>query len=492
MKKITLIFLVCVLSLAKGQKRNNVWMVGGATASNYPKTRVDFDTGSFSADSVFRYMNFFLTNASICDTVGNLLFYTNGDFIADANNGMLPNSFNFNPTTTGDSTFGSNGCQSVLILPRPEHSNEYYVFHVNGENFNARGQSEFQPLHLWYSVIDKNLNGGMGDIIAGKKTVPVIEDTLTWGRITSCKHANGRDWWLIMHRYYSDLYYNILVTADSMIVYQQNIGDIITSDIFGAACFDPAGEQYVMLNPDNKLDILNFDRCIGQFSIKEQITVPTIYSTLGATFSPSGRFLYVYTNINVFQYDTWASPIASSIDTIATWDTLYSPLATYFFTGFLAPDNKIYITTFQGTDKFHVINDPDILGSGCNLVQNQITLPTRNAACLPNTINYDLGSVTGSVCDSITSGIFETQFDNLISVSPNPAVDYYWINYDTKVSDVLLFEVFDVNGQLVEKRNLYGTFKSLRVDCSNYSSGVYLYRVSRGSQSLSSGRLVVN
>ena len=158
----------------------------------------------------------------------------------------------------------------------------------------------------------------------------------------------------------------------------------------------------------------------------------------------------------------------------------------------LAPDNKIYITTMQGTDKLHVINDPDVGGMGCNVVQNQVTLPSYNALSLPNSVNYDLGPITGSFCDSLSNVINDLSIANSISVSPNPATDYYWVNYDTRVSDVFLFEVFDVNGQVVEKRNLFGAFKSLRVDCTNYTSGVYLYRVSKGSQLLSSGRLVVN
>lgn len=492
MKKLTLIFFFTIEVLfLYAQKRNSIWMLGGATAPTYPKTKIDFNSGFPDTSTVIRYMEFFITNSGICDTSGQLLMYSNGDYIENRNFGNLLNSFNFNPTVSGDSLHGSNGVQTVLFLPKPGREDQYLIFHVNGEYFNAHNQSEFQPFHLWTSLVDINLDGGLGGIVSGQKTIPVINDSLLWGRITACKHANGRDWWILMHRYYSDLYYKVLVTPDTMIVSQQTIGRVISSDVAGMACFSPDGNQYAMLSDNNELDVFNFDRCTGDMSLKDSIRVILNYATFGCAFSASSRYLYVTTNLHIFQYDTWANPISMSLDTVALWDTTYSPLATTFFMEHLAPDNKIYITTMQGTDKLHVINDPDIGGVGCNVVQNQVTLPSYNAASLPNSVNYDLGPVVGSICDSLFNSIDDIENNNSIYISPNPATGYYWVNYDTKVSDVFLFEVFDVNGQLVEKRNLYGAFKSLRVDCSNFKSGAYVYRVSRGDQPISSGRLVV-
>lgn len=492
MKALVGIYLLFISTLLFAQKRTNIWMLGGDNNPSFPKIKVDFNSGSFDTSSVYHYMSFFITNASICDTSGSILMFTNGNYIANSNYGMMQNSFGYNPSLSADTSYGSSGSQSALILPRPEHSDQYLIFHVNQEEFTANGQLENQPLHLWYSLVDMNINGGLGDIVSGKKTISIIDDTLTWGRITSCKHANGRDWWVIMHRYYSDLYYKVLVTPDTMIVSQQNIGRVITLDPAGMSCFDPLGDQYATVSIDNNLDLLNFDRCTGEFSVKELINVPTSYAAFGAAFSASGRYLYVCTNVNVFQFDTWASPIFSSIDTVATWDTLYSPFATYFFMEDLASDNKIYITTYGGTDKMHVINNPDIAGAGCNLIQNQITLPSYNALSTPNSVNYDLGPIIGSVCDSLSNGLDNLENYKSIYVSPNPAYDYYWVNFNLATTDKLEYRVYDSSGQLLDQKSLYGTFKSLRVDCSNYKSGIYLYQILKGSQIISTGKLIVN
>jgi hypothetical protein len=483
-----ILFFIQVLSLS-AQKRNSTWMIGGEFPNH--NSGINFNSGFPDTFTVYRDLGFFITNAGICDTNGQILFYSNGDYIANRNHGRLLNTTFFNPTITGDTTYGSNGVQTVLILPRPDHPDQYFIFHVNGESFIANNQTEYQPLNLWYSKVDMNLDGGLGGIVTGEKTVTLINDTMTWGRLTACKHANGRDWWVIMHRYYSDLYYKILVTPDTMLVSQQNIGRIVNRDIDGMACFSTDGSIYSMISVDNKLDVLNFDRCTGEFSMKEEITIPVPYAAFGCAFSPSGRYLYANTNTYIFQYDTWANPIASSLDTVAWWDTSYSPLATTFFMQHLAPDNKIYITTAQGTDKLHVINDPDVGGIGCNVFQGQITLPSFNALSLPNSVNYDLGPVTGSACDSLTNEIDEIELSNSISISPNPAKDFYWINYISEIEKDLIFEVYDGMGKIVETKKLYGTFRSLFVDCSNYRSGVYFYKVSIEWMVVKSGKFIV-
>ena len=490
MKKVVFLILFFIHTLFLfAQKRNNVWMIGGELPNH--NCGIDFNQGTPDTFTVYRDLGFFITNAGICDTTGQLLFYSNGDYIANRNHGRLLNTTFFNPTITGDTTYGLNGVQTVLILPRPSHPDQYMVFHVNGEYFTANNQSEFQPLALWYSKVDMNLDGGMGGIVANEKTVTLIDDTLTWGRITACKHANGRDWWVIMHRYYSDLYYKLLLTPDTILVSQQTIGRVIVRDVDGMACFSPNGSLYCMLSVDNKLDLLDFDRCTGEFSVHEQIDVPLNYATFGCAFSANGRFLYVNSNRNIFQYDTWASPIANSLDTVALWDGRLSPLATTFFMEHLAPDNKIYITTFEGTDKLHVIEDPDSLGLSCHVVQSAITLPSYNALSLPNAANYDLGPVSGSVCDSLTNGIAESEISKSITLNPNPAREYYWINYQLTTTDQLKFELYSATGQLIEQKNLYGSFRSLRVDCTSYQKGVYFYRVLKRGVMIGSGTLVV-
>src|SRR5690606_29983607 len=105
----------------------------------------------------------------------------------------------------------------------------------------------------------------------------------------------------------------------------------------------------------------------------------------GVAFSPNSRYLYVSSVEDVYQYDTEAVDIEASMLHIAHWDGFYSPgppFATLFDIAQLAPDGKIYIGTGNGTDRLHVINDPDLPGLTCDIQQHAITLPTYNTNSL--------------------------------------------------------------------------------------------------------------
>ncbi len=92
-----------------------------------------------------------------------------------------------------------------------------------------------------------NLDSGLGGII--KKNIHILEDTIMWGRLTACRHANGRDWWVITHKFFSDKYYKILINPDTIIIFsEQNIGNIFSSyDANGMAVFSSDGSQYAHL-----------------------------------------------------------------------------------------------------------------------------------------------------------------------------------------------------------------------------------------------------
>jgi hypothetical protein len=83
MKNFFLFLLIIFIShFSFSQKRNNIWMLGGPLGSQYPKFGLDFNSGTVDTFSLVRDMNFYNTNAGMCDTSGQLLFYTNGNYVA--------------------------------------------------------------------------------------------------------------------------------------------------------------------------------------------------------------------------------------------------------------------------------------------------------------------------------------------------------------------------------------------------------------------------
>src|SRR5205085_3612754 len=128
-------------------------------------------------------------------------------------------------------------------------------------------------------------------------------------------------------------------------------------------------------------------------------------------------------NFHIFQLDMQATDIAASKTIVAEYDNFHTVqgLRTIFDLMKLAPDNKIYISTYEGSDVFHVINAPDSAGVDCRVTQHSFQLPDYNAFSMPNVPNYALGALNGSVCDSLNISINEIEKDNLFVLYPNPS-----------------------------------------------------------------------
>jgi hypothetical protein len=229
MKKFLYLILCFSSTLLFSQNRDNIWYLGGnSLPPDYANMAINFNSGFADTTPIARALPFFITDASICDTSGQMLFYTNGVWIDNNNNEHMNSSSDFNPGYATDvGAYGGMGLsQGVIIIPKPGSNTQYYIFHVSGEEITKYGNYDVQPLYLSLSEVDMDLDGGWGDISPGKKNIHIIEDTVSQGRITACKHANGIDWWVITHKYYSDIYYKILIKPDTLIVTQQYIGSV--------------------------------------------------------------------------------------------------------------------------------------------------------------------------------------------------------------------------------------------------------------------------
>ncbi|MBK6988535.1 MAG: T9SS type A sorting domain-containing protein [Bacteroidetes bacterium] len=509
MKKIVSINIFILLSsICYSQNRDNVWMLGYDFISNNDRCGIDFSSGTPDTFSVQSPMKFFITNSSMCDTNSNLLFYTNGQWIANSNFDTLPNSENFNSGWATDSfyTSGLGFTQGVIALHAPNEANKYYLFYITGESLfpyhlptDSTTYYDGQPFHLSYSVIDMSLDGGLGGIDTFKKNIHAIDDTITLGRLTACKHANGRDWWVITSKWYSNTYYKILISPDGVSpAYAQQIGSMVYPsdglrdfDYRSQAVFSPDGSKYAMVSQSNELHLYDFDRCSGDLSNFRIAYIDTTNERITAcSFSPSGRFLYVSGYYNLYQFDTWNPDLQASQELVAQWDSTVDSvfgIQQLFFTHQLAPDGKIYINNFGGSRTMHVIDSPDIQGMLCNVQQHSFTLPNYNSS-IPNFPNYDLGALVGSVCDTLTT-INSIPIFFAITVFPNPAKDYFTINYDFQNIKKADFVLYNALGEMVLKEKLYGVFKTLVVHTENLSTGIYYYHITDNESEFYNGKV---
>ncbi|MEO5673796.1 MAG: T9SS type A sorting domain-containing protein [Chitinophagales bacterium] len=454
-------------------------MLGYNFTSTYPDLGFQFTNDTLEMFTFQRPMGFFLTDAGICDTLGNLLFYTNGITIENANHDTLFDSEGFNPGWATDyydnGVLGLGMYGGAIIIPRPNYPLQYYLFHESAEIFLMPFGSDVNPLDLRYSLVDMSLDNGLGGIVSGKKKVVIINDTLQYGRIAACKHANGRDWWMIVHQYFNDRYYKLLITPDSIYgPFEQEIGFKVSYyDDVGNAIFSPDGSKYVLMENRDSIDIFDFDRCTGELSNEVFIHVPDMEVTTGCTISESGRFLYVGTYAHIFQYDLWSNDVPNSGMIIAEYQDTVSGLDRWFAGMQRGSDNRIYVSTWSGIHWMHYIKYPDSLGVACDVVQSGLDLPSYNASTVPNFPNYDLGSLQGSPCDTLTTSQSSLINDNFeIRLSPNPASST--INIEYKTDQVLQMKLVDITGKQRMQIKLYPYFRNRLAHVEDLPEGIYL------------------
>jgi hypothetical protein len=364
-----------------------------------------------------------------------------------------------------------------VFLPFPGDSNKYVLIHH--AEFDPDPFSYFGGIHK--SLIDISLDGVLGAVI--EKNDTLIQDQFTWG-LAACKHANGRDWWVIAQKDSSDIVYKMLITPNGVeSITSQNLGyNFYYKGNASQITFSPDGSKFIQTNyfyaGSNHIDFLvisDFDRCTGVFSNTQTIQISTNSFLIGLAFSPSGKYAYTCTSNSIYQIDT----DNLSVQTVANYDGFISGLPpnccpTSFFNMYLAANGKIYITSGSSVQHIHEMNYPDSAGTACDVQQHNIFLGIWNFRSVPNHPNYYLGPVTGSVCDSLNLSVSESKpHDFRFSLSPNPNNGNFQIMYLLPQNKAGMFEVYDIHGRKVYEQRLPPWSTLQWITLPEVSEGIY-------------------
>ena len=479
-------------SIAKAQGLDNLWQGGFENWGSLPwgGSNIEFDTGIPTIYVQSRSVDLYHTTANICDSSGNLQFFTNGVVVATASGDTMANGVGLNPSIYTDDFYpeGLLLYQANLIIPVPGASNRFYLFHNTIDSL-----PENTAKYLYLTEVDMSLNGGVGAVIS--KNQIIHTGHMQSGHLTAVRHGNGQDWWVYAYDLASDAYLCWMVTPSGLTgPSSQSVGVDRTRDA-GQMVFSSDGVRFAYFSGLTGLDVFLLDRCTSSLVEIAHVDVPNnqypqLY--IGAAFSPSGRFVYLSAAFDLYQVDLDVPDPQSSMLHIAIWDSTYSPsppFATLFGASKLAPDGKIYISTLNGTDKLHVINQPDSLGLACDLVQHGITLPTYWKNSLPNHPNYHLGPLVGSPCDTLDLAIAEQDVRLNLSLFPNPNVGSFSLSFAPQPGAGVV-EVFDVNGRVVHSEGVAPWSQLKRMELAGLSAGVYQCRL-RFGQAVATKRFVV-
>ena len=295
--------------------------------------------------------------ATISNSSGQLLFYTDGVTVYNKNHTIMVN---------GTGLLGhSSSMQSATIVPKPGSSNLYYIFTTDAETL---------PNGFRYSVVDMDLDGGNGAVTTVKNILVYTPTTESLG-IT--KHANGIDFWVVTHEWNNNNFNAHLLTASglSSVPVTTSIGLPISGgsgfEAAGSLKLSPSGSKLAITSVSDFAQLYDFDANTGVLS--NVVTLTTEAGELsGIAFSPDESLLYISNSFGkIHQFNLNAADIPNSIITI--YNGGWIPPIGQMQVG---PDNKIYVAVNNRT-KLGVINNPNILGLGCNFVLDGIDLSGR-------------------------------------------------------------------------------------------------------------------
>jgi hypothetical protein len=482
-----LFFLIAFCGITKpcfGQKYDARWLLGqfSETRNTHPLTSGNI-TMNFNASPVniyyeYKPIDFYVTDASICEpTTGRTLFYTNGIYIADSTDNMMQNGDSINCCNRHwdfGVNFGYALLQGAIILPSPANNYEFYLFHMQFDCEIINGHNACFGHEMLYSKIDMRLNNGKGRVVLKNQLLTAAN--FNYGMVNACKHANGRDWWVLTQDFYTHKYYRYLLTPNGI----QNLGTQQTEGLYsasyaagGVACFSPDGTKYANFDGQRGFRVYDFDRCTGSLSLAHRYPIDTNYYVGSVAFSPNSRYLYGIHYNKIYQIDMQNY----AIDTVAYYDgfTYHAfPNSTdevHFAASQLAPDGKIYINTWETGHYLHTIENPNAAGAACDVRQHSVRLPAVNQVGMPNFPYYRLGALAGSPCDTLTS-VGESPLSGdlgVLRVFPNPVHSELFLEckgFQNK--KIIITDVLGRPQKVVPLQN-----ETTTVNIQNLANGIY-------------------
>lgn len=350
-------FLSLCFQLCLAQSPVSIWYFG-------ENAGVDFSTGTPVAITDGQ-LNTDEGCVTIANEKGKLQFYTDGVSVWNKYHKLMPN---------GTGLLGSpSSTSSGVVIKHPGAKDIFYLFTV-AETGSPNG--------FRYSMVDMKLDSGRGDVIADKKNIllrtPVTE------KLTAALHRNGKDYWILLHDWQTNVFVSYLITAEGL---QSDPILSETGSVHTGGTINTQG--YLKVNPDGTnlalaleesqvVEMFDFDNATGKVSNPISVTMAANSYPYGIEFSPSGSLMYVTAagTGEIFQYNLQAGSEQAIRESVVK----IGQTADKTWVGALqvAADGKIYFTVYK-KPFLGVISNPNAVGIECGFDEKAVDLIGHNA-----------------------------------------------------------------------------------------------------------------
>ena len=378
---------------------------------------------------------------AISDANGNFIFYSNSENVVNKNLTLMPN---------GSGLLGSVSATQAAAVQNPANPNRYYFFTLD----ETCGSNGFR-----YSEIDMTLDGGLGDVVPASKNT-FIKGSVS-EKITTVKHANGTDTWVIVHGCGSNEFYTYLVSGAGIaaVPVVSAVGTVQQDDMIdatGQLKVSPDGcKLAIAFYGMGTIELYDFNNATGLVSNPIPFSFPG-YNPYGVEFSPNGSKLYVgmLSLREIYQFDLNvgnAAAISNSMYLVGVTDQ-FQRIGSFQ----IGPFGRIYIAKSSST--IAVINNPNNSGASCDFLSDAISLGTASSVnSLPSfsqSYFYDptpsisgpdtvcsnsqniLYKISGSTCSSLINA-YTLKGHGTIAASSDTEVK---INFNQEGTETLIVE----------------------------------------------------
>lgn len=369
-----LIIWTLIPTILFGQNETDNWYFGNKSALNFSNCNPAIVSGS--------QINTIEGCASISDSHGTLLFYTDGIKVWDRNSTLM---------TNGTGLFGDpSSTQSGVIIPQPGNDSIYYILTVDSE-LGSKG--------LCYSVVNIKRNGGLGEVLI--KNVNILASANE--KLTAIRHFNKKDIWVITRQFFSDKYYAWLLTESGISVNptisstSNYIGSVINTSRGYLKPSSDGSKLASAYNDFSYLELSSFNNQTGKVTNTIKLNSRPAFirragnaSPYGIEFSPDNKLMYISTRLDftencstcldvnyyISQYKVSvfdSTTISNSVVLIDSGGTVSHPGYTQYAALQLAKDGKIYVAQYF-QNSLSVISSPNNIGIGCTFQKNALNL----------------------------------------------------------------------------------------------------------------------
>ena len=431
------------------------------------------------------------------NTTGDLIFASNGWRLVNRSGEVISYKLwrdDLEAPNTANDTANPLYTQNPLFLPDPGDSTKAYLFYGQYQLDNLFGTGlRMLDVLFTYAYLDIPTQS-----LINKGNV-LITDTTGIGGLAAVKHANGRDWWVVKPGRFQDEYYVGLLTPQGIQFEKQVLTDVEHLEQ-GRPCsyFSEAGDVFVNFTGSPfKIYRFNFDRCEGSFSNVELHSVAdSVWNgdwMAPALSADASKFYFRRSSFpfgsqgtgGLFQFDFETEEINRII--INGTFQLTPNFKQIIFGDRILINDTMY-QTYGTIDNLDAPFSELIIHEHVDTVLNVANFLSPFAV-----VNFRLGKIEGSLCDTVISGtarISEKQPE--IHLYPNPVRDVLYVEFPDPNGKPYQVVIFDLMGRIMYSGKHSGEENQVPLLSPNILPGLYLLQARQiGGDKVYSKRFVV-